>query len=80
MRLKTVGKLGGIESLVLDAPGEDDGGQRLNQLLPENSILGMRYQSLTKGLGKIKSVLQNFSKLANSQERLTMAEQTRPIH
>ena len=36
MRLKTVGKLGGIESLVLDAPGEDDGGQRVNQLLPEN--------------------------------------------
>ena len=36
MRLEGVGELRGIEGLVLNTPGEDDGGQRVNQLDPEN--------------------------------------------
>ena len=39
MRLEGVGELGVIERLVLNTPGEDDRGQRLNQLSPENCVL-----------------------------------------
>ena len=35
MRLERVGELGGVDGLVLNTPGEDDGGQRVGQLAPE---------------------------------------------
>ena len=35
VRLERVGELGGVDGLVLNTPGEDDGGQPVGQLAPE---------------------------------------------
>ena len=46
----------GIESLVLDAPGEDDWGQCVRQLFPKYFIFRIQYE----GLGNFWTIIQRF--------------------